>query len=452
MRSYKKLVFIAILIIVIPIALNFYLLTLGDVIWNNFVFHYYYVILSSLISFALSIFAYLEYKKSNVITVYLISIGFLGVSILYGFHALITPGYSLFNFPNMRSHINAFVFFGDFSRFWLAMLIFIPELNIKYISNKWSNKRTLLLIGLMLILFSTLALLNPEVFPHVKDSQGNDTYFSILFKVLTLIIIGIEIIRYYGSYVIKPNIPVLSLIVGNIMIAEVVLIFMFSKPWGLSWWLAHNLFLLSYLIIGSGVIYSYLSNSKFEFFDVLNQLKDYVDTLNARNKQLFKLANNDLLTDLPNRNYFMKYLGSMINESKPNDQFGLLFIDLDGFKKINDNYGHYVGDQVLQTTANRISECLIEGDIAARIGGDEFLVLVHTDDRNTIAQIAKDIIESLTKTIHIDDINCYVGASIGIALFPIDGKTVDELITNSDKAMYDVKENGKNNYKFIDNS
>jgi diguanylate cyclase (GGDEF)-like protein len=445
----KRINLLAISILLFPIILGYFLLKFEHFTWNNPVFHYYYVGLSSLISLGLSIFAYLEYKNTKVTPVYLISLGFLGVSILYFVHGLITPGYSLFRFPDMRIHVNAFVFFGDLSRFWLALLIFIPELALNPITNRYATKKTMVVIAVSLILFSLVTLLNPTFFPNVKDAQGRDTYFSILFKVFTLNILGIEILRYFKLYLIKSNTTILSLTVGNILVFEVVLIFMISKPWGPVWWFAHNLFLLSYLIIGIGILLSYLGKEKLEYFDVLSQVKIYVDKLNKTNKQLNFLANNDVLTKLPNRNYFIKTLNERIKESREQGgHFGLLFVDLDGFKTVNDKYGHHAGDEVLKTTAIRMKDCVNENDIIARLGGDEFVLLVQYVHRNQMVELAKNLINVLTEPIDFGENVCAVGASIGIAIFPNDGQTVDTLIKNSDKAMYHVKAKGKNSYMF----
>jgi len=163
------------------------------------------------------------------------------------------PGLYPFCFPDITTHINAFVFFGDASRFWLALLIFIPEFNNTNISTRFASKKVWLLIGALLSILSLMATLNPGIFPAVKFADGRDMYFSILFKVITLIILGIVILKFYASYHIKPNFSVLSLIVGNILIFQTVIIFMISRPWSSMWWLAHNLFLLSYITIGIGI-------------------------------------------------------------------------------------------------------------------------------------------------------------------------------------------------------
>lgn len=449
MKDRKVIQLISLSIIIIPIFLVYYLLNYNESIWQVPVFHYYYVILSSLIAIAVSRVAFTEYKKTSSKRIFLISLGFLGVGILYTFHALITPGKSLFIFSDIQTQIKAFIFFGDSSRLWLALMLFSPEmLQGRDIKEDYSF-RVLVVSGIILILLSLIISFNPEILPNAKTSDGKDTVYSILFKVVTLTLLGITALKYYYSYKIKLNLAVLSLLVGVLLIMETVVIFMTSKPWGAVWWLAHNLFLLSYISIGSGILYNILTNKKFEYFDILSKVEEYVKGLKVTNKELNILANIDLLTELPNRSFFMGSLGKYIARSKKeNNTFAVLFMDLDGFKKTNDIHGHDTGDEVLKLAAKRIKSSVKEDDVVARLGGDEFVVILKDIERAHVSKAAERILSAFNDSMDIEGNICDISVSIGISLFPYDGSSINELMSKSDKAMYRVKRKYKNDYMF----
>jgi diguanylate cyclase (GGDEF)-like protein len=128
--------------------------------------------------------------------------------------------------------------------------------------------------------------------------------------------------------------------------------------------------------------------------------------------------------------------------------FALLFLDLDRFKHINDSLGHMFGDRVLVDVAERIKDCLRQVDTAARLGGDEFLILLHKTDARGAEIIARRIINRLAQPFAIDDLSFTITCSIGIAIYPDDGQTMDDLIKNADAAMYHVKERGRAGFRF----
>ncbi|WP_372714458.1 diguanylate cyclase domain-containing protein [Ilyobacter sp.] len=448
MKNIKAINFTLLFIIIIPMFIVYYLSNRENM-WNNYSFHYYYVILSSLVAIAVSGVAFTEYKKTMSKRIFLISLGFLGVGVLYTFHALITPGKSLFIFSNIQTQIKAFIFFGDSSRLWLAVMLFSPEI-LEGINTKENyNFRVLFVSAILFILFSVFISLYPEILPENKTSDGKDTTYSILFKVVTLIFLGITALKYYYSYRIKPDLSVLCLLVGILLIMETVVVFMISRPWGTIWWLAHNLFLFSYISIGSGILYNLLTNKKIEYFDILGKMEEYVKELKIKNKELNSLANIDPLTELPNRNFFMSSLENQISKSKKvNDTFAVFFMDLDGFKKINDTYGHDTGDNVLRLAAKRIRSSVKQEDIVARFGGDEFVTIVKNIDSAQASNVAGRILSSFNDSMNING-NIYdLSVSIGISLFPYDGTNINELISKSDKAMYQVKNKSKNDYMF----
>ncbi len=452
MLNRKRINLLSLLIVVLPIFIYYYFNNYRNDLRFNGDLHFYYVIFSSLIAFLVGFASYLEYKKNKVEKIFHIAIGFIGVGVFYTFHALVTPNMTimqLFKFPNNITNISVFVLFGDLSRFWLALMMFLPDdlFEHKNQIKKYFNGHVLIILLILLSVSSYYGLLTPEIFPVFKNDNLTDTNLAILTKVATLLFLGIISLKYYYSYKAKQNITILSFIIGLCLIMETVIVFMVSIPWSLNWWLAHNLFLMSYLVIGSGVLYSYLDKEKYEYFDVLGQINQYTKLLEEKNMELYQMANYDALTSLSNRSHFIKSTEEYIKKASiENITFGIMFIDLDYFKTINDKYGHQVGDELLKIVSKIITSIIKSNDMAARIGGDEFLLLLKDVNRTQIESISKRILERLSEPIIIDKNICKVGASIGVSIYPYDGITIDELISKSDEAMYRVKKEGRNSY------
>ncbi len=163
------------------------------------------------------------------------------------------------------------------------------------------------------------------------------------------------------------------------------------------------------------------------------------------------LAHYDTLTKLPNRMMFQDSLKKMISKANRNKtKVALMFIDLDNFKMINDTLGHDYGDILLQEVSRRLKSTLREEDIVARIGGDEFTVILDDIKDTTYPSIvAQKIIDILSKPVKLKDEMGYIGASIGISIFPNDTTKLDQLIKNADLAMYKSKREGKNVYRYF---
>lgn len=175
-----------------------------------------------------------------------------------------------------------------------------------------------------------------------------------------------------------------------------------------------------------------------------------VTELERRNAEISKLAHYDSLTGLPNRNLLQDRLRLLISMStRYKKLFGLLFVDLDHFKEINDTHGHNVGDQVLQEIANRLLKCVRDSDTIARLGGDEFVALLYdlrcSDDARIVAERIRD---ACRMPVVLPSGTFRVASSIGLALYPDDGRDAETLMKHADVAMYHAKENGRDRYSF----
>lgn len=175
------------------------------------------------------------------------------------------------------------------------------------------------------------------------------------------------------------------------------------------------------------------------------QIQHQIDDLQRQQEMLDHLASHDSLTGLPNRRMFLDRLTHALARAKRQDeQLLLLFIDLDGFKTINDTHGHAAGDAVLQAVAQRLRELLRESDTAARLGGDEFIILFEgTWEDAQIEQMVRKVQTALAAPIPYQDIELHSGGSIGVSRFPQDGSSPSTLIAAADQAMYHSKSNGR---------
>lgn len=167
--------------------------------------------------------------------------------------------------------------------------------------------------------------------------------------------------------------------------------------------------------------------------------------------QLRHLAFHDPLTGLLNRNAFLERLDHAIHFSKHMQKMlGVLFIDLDYFKKINDSLGHPLGDKVLDKVADRLRNSILECDTVARLGGDEFIILIeNVSETYVLEKVAHNVQKAISEPIAIQGMELHVTPSIGISVYPKDGETGTELIKNADAAMYQAKSGGRNEYHFF---
>jgi len=162
-----------------------------------------------------------------------------------------------------------------------------------------------------------------------------------------------------------------------------------------------------------------------------------------------KIAYHDPLTGLPNRQLFQERFIQALTWAEGNEhRVALLFLDLDGFKTINDTQGHVVGDLLLKSVAQRLKGCLRGSDTVARLGGDEFVVILPGIPADQVDRVAKKILDTLTQPFAIQSKAVTVSTSIGISLYPTDDTHFDTLISLADQAMYCSKKAGKNQYTF----
>lgn len=196
-----------------------------------------------------------------------------------------------------------------------------------------------------------------------------------------------------------------------------------------------------------------------EIGTLASALNEMVESLEERSHRIQHLAYHDHLTNIPNRLFFTEILEQWIETSRSHKgRFALLFMDLDGFKKVNDTYGHEVGDELICHVSARVQNTIsnefqglenLSKPVIARLGGDEFVCLVETHNPTDAAPLARAIIDSIARPYRIRGFDIYISSSIGIATFPEDGNSASNLMKRADIAMYSAKNAGKQDYHFF---
>ena len=184
---------------------------------------------------------------------------------------------------------------------------------------------------------------------------------------------------------------------------------------------------------------------------ILSFVQDVSSRIQAE-ERLQYMATRDALTGLPNRLLLHERLTQAIAQAKRGGRrVGVLFIDLDRFKNVNDTLGHRIGDELLKGVTKALATALRETDLLARLGGDEFMVIVEDfDDPSVLGRIAQKLLDAIAQPFKVEDHDIYVTSSIGIAVYPDDSDDPEELLKHADVAMYRSKELGRNTYQFLD--
>ncbi|SFR61142.1 GGDEF domain-containing protein [Thiomicrospira sp. ALE5] len=271
-----------------------------------------------------------------------------------------------------------------------------------------------------------------QQFPTMLVEEGVFSETAIILN--TLGAVGFLVATLHLLFYKKAELSHWALAVLTLLFSASAILFEYSALWDATWWLWHFLRLIALTIL--------LAYFFQWFYKQAETAKDQADKFE-------NLAFRDSLTQLPNRTLFYQQLNLELQKAKRNQfTLALLFIDLDRFKQVNDTLGHDIGDKLLVLVAARLNHALRQADLLARMGGDEFTVILNGHQTEASAsKVAQHIINTLTPNYQIDQHDINIGASIGIAFYPKDGTEIGTLMRLADTAMYQAKAAGRNTYK-----
>lgn len=258
-----------------------------------------------------------------------------------------------------------------------------------------------------------------------------------------------------GAVPLSASIPIAAIA----FLATSILPYIYILAWGNNLLILFDFSLslyLIYTIIVTLKTYHLIKNSfklRFENDVLLNELTETKLALEASNKKLVRVATHDPLTGVANRILFQSSLNQAIKHAKHEKKIlALFFIDLDHFKPVNDTYGHQFGDKLLRRISEDLKNYLGKDNIIGRLGGDEFTtILENAKNIDEVSEIANNLCRILATPMTLDHIDIHVSASIGVSLYPNDGKDIDTLLFQADEAMYRAKQEGGNRVCFSTN-
>jgi len=266
------------------------------------------------------------------------------------------------------------------------------------------------------------------IYLSLPEDHASDVYFAGLLLVIMTIFA-------WSYFKLVTSLFVTALIIASFSYVEV------SRDLSISSLLVNIFFLVSGASIG---FVSQLIRDRYlrENFLLQESLKDAYNKKSEEARDNQYLANHDSLTDLPNRRYMMELLNTSLDTaSQKGKVLVIMFIDLNGFKQINDVYGHNAGDEVLLIVAKRLELAIRKGDHLSRLGGDEFLMGLMMEKKNLgeIEAMANKFVDVISQSMNVEGLRVKVGASIGVAAYPIHGNNIEALINIADHRMYQAK-------------
>lgn len=505
-------------------------------------FHKVAILFAELLSAFIAYVAYRSFKNSRSDFLRYITLGYLGFTLIYSFHGLLTD--------HAPQNLAQFIIFGPLSRLVMSAYLFLGLSHLKVLQEEVIALRKNLFWPHILFFigvagFGCVYTWHPGAVPliHIKYIEA----MALTFSLASIIKVFVSPAR---SYIMKFH------LVAQMLFIQASTAFILSSPWTSLWWFAHLISGTGFLLLGYAIVVTYeKTNSLAVVYDetilhhILNRIIDNSPvgilvadgelnlirsnkelhqmlgrdktTLNlsdlftamgfdtqalqltafgasaviehsfqltvAGNTKYFEakltklddkhtdgylvilldvtekylaaekimhMAKYDALTGLANRILFRERLAKALAAAKTaGSMCAVLFVDLDGFKNINDTLGHDAGDAVLKEAAQRLMACVRQRDTVARMGGDEFtVILTDIADKTEIYSVAEKIVFTLACPVITACGEAFVTSSVGISVCPLDGTDAETLLTKADCAMYAAKHNGKNRYTFYDDN
>ncbi len=385
------------------------------------------------------------YRSSGEPLLRWLTLGFLGFSLIYAWHGV---------FTGMAHHnIWLFLLYGPASRLVMAMLLFVGQLayNRNADSEAYRTNR-----GMWLGWLAFFLLVDASVAWIAYSPMASSPWVRVSLEGSALAFSAINVIALLTRRIRSPLMTVCGISVTAFALSS--LAFILAKPWNHMWWLAHVIFAAGFFLLSYGVVKAFQTTRSFstiysqeELMTRLGEAKarteDALRELQAAHHKLEHLAATDPLTGLANRREFIGRVEAEITRANSiGTPFSVLALDLDRFKAINDTYGHQAGDHVLQRFAKKCLDAIRPHDGVARVGGEEFMVLLPRIPLQAAHTIAEHIRAAIAATpFELGPGNTVaVTVSIGVSEFGRDGNNIDAILRSADERLYRAKHEGRN--------
>jgi two-component system cell cycle response regulator len=385
------------------------------------------------------------YRSSHEPLLRWLTLGFLGFVTIYAFHGAFT-GFA-------HSNIWLFLLYGPASRLVMSILLFVGLLSYGRrpdVATMYSTPREWLYwVGLFVAIDVVVAVIAHSAIAGLPATRLTMEGGALVFSAVNVAVMLSRRIR-------SPLMVIFGISVTSFAISS--LAFILGAPWNHMWWLAHAIFAMGFFVLSYGIVQAFRTTRSFSTIysqeDLMTRLaeetkraQDALLELKRTNLKLEHLATTDPLTGCGNRRQFMERIEIEIARSgRDNPPFSLLSLDIDHFKAINDTYGHQVGDEILRGFAQMCREVLRPYDYVARVGGEEFMVLLPETELTEAYEIGERlrwvVANGTFKTDNgpLTDITI----SIGATEFGRDGQTLDTFLRTADERLYRAKDRGRN--------
>ncbi|QRR08727.1 GGDEF domain-containing protein [Burkholderia sp. MS455] len=374
-----------------------------------------------------------------------LTLGFLGFSLVYALHGA---------FTGMAHHnIWLFLLYGPASRLTMSILIFVGQLAY---SRKADSDATRVDRRTWITWIALFGLIDVAVAALAYSPVAGNLWVRLSLEGGALVFSTVNVVALVVRRIRSPLMTIYGISVASFALAS--LAFILGRPWNHMWWLAHAIFAAGFFLLSFGVVQAFHTTRSFskiysqeELFarlrEAMARTEQALQALQRTNEKLEHLAATDPLTGAANRRQFIERVEAEIALAKRNGApFSLLSLDLDHFKAINDSYGHQAGDQVLQRFVNKCLDAIRPYDGVARVGGEEFMVLLPQAALDTAQSIGERIRAAIAGAPFEAGIGkpIEVTVSVGASEFGRDGETIDAILRKADERLYRAKHQGRN--------
>jgi diguanylate cyclase (GGDEF)-like protein len=374
-----------------------------------------------------------------------LTLGFLGFSLIYALHGV---------FTGMAHHnIWLFLLYGPASRLVMSILIFIGQLTYSHAADSATKRADRRVWATWIALF---VLIDLSVAGIAYSPVAGAPWMRVSMEGGALLLSTVNVVALVQRRIRSPLMTIYGISVTSFALSS--LAFILGVPWNHMWWLAHAIFAAGFFLLSFGVVQAFHTTRSFskiysqgELFarlrEAMGRTERALQELQRTNEKLEHMAATDPLTGAANRRQFIDRVEAEIARAKHNGApFSLLALDLDHFKIINDSYGHQAGDRVLQRFVTKCRDAIRPFDGVARVGGEEFMVLLPQAALDTARSIGERIRAAIAGTPFEADIGqpIEVTVSIGVSEFGRDGETIDAILRKADERLYHAKHQGRN--------